>query len=72
MASPPRKTTKKARIEALYGKKDKENITPPRPALLAAEARKLKKGDPASGRILSEEAQAVKQGVRKSKKNTTG
>jgi hypothetical protein len=46
----------------------KESITPPKPALLSKEAKQLRKGDPAAGRILSEEGVAVKQGVRKPRK----
>jgi hypothetical protein len=46
----------------------KETITPPKTSLLSKEAKKLRKGDPAAGRILSEERVAVKQGVRKPRK----
>jgi hypothetical protein len=46
----------------------KERITPPKPALNTREAKRLPKGDPAAGRILAEERQAVRQGVRRPKR----
>lgn len=49
-------------------KGSKEKITPPRSKLLTEESKKLRAGDPGAGRILSEEAQAVRQRVRKAKK----
>jgi hypothetical protein len=46
----------------------KERITPPKKPLLTREAKRLPTGDPAAGRIMAEERQAVRQGVRKPKK----
>lgn len=46
----------------------KERITPPKAPLVSREASKLPKHDPAAGRILSEERQAVRQGVRRPKR----
>ena len=43
----------------------KERITPPKTKLLSREGPKLRRGDPAAGRILAEESVAVRQGVRK-------
>lgn len=45
----------------------KERITPPKDKLVSKEATKLRGGDPAAGRILSEKSVAKRQGVRKSK-----
>lgn len=46
----------------------KERIAPPKAGLLSREAKLLRKGDPAAGRILAEERQAVRQGVRRPKR----
>jgi hypothetical protein len=46
----------------------KERITPPKQVLLSREGKRLPKGDPAAGRILAEERQAVRQGVRRPKR----
>ena len=46
----------------------KERITPPKTKLLSREAKKLRQGDPAAGRILAEESVAVRQRVRKGKR----
>jgi hypothetical protein len=48
--------------------KSKEEVTPPKRKLLSREAGKLRKGDPAAGRILAEESVAVRQGIRTSRK----
>jgi hypothetical protein len=45
--------------------KGKETISPPKKRMLSDQSAALRKGSSAAGRILSEEAQAVKQGVRK-------
>ena len=46
----------------------KERLAPPKAGLLSREAKLLQKGDPAAGRILAEERQAVRQGVRRPKR----
>jgi len=46
----------------------KERITPPKSKLLSRESNLLRKGDPAAGRILAEERQAVRQGLRRPKR----
>jgi hypothetical protein len=46
----------------------KERVVPPKAALLSREAKKLRQGDPAAGRILAEESVAVRQRVGKQKK----
>jgi hypothetical protein len=55
--APPSKTSGK-----------KETITPPKTKMLTKASKRLKAGDPEAGRIMSEEAIAVKQGVRKPRK----
>jgi hypothetical protein len=50
------------------GKSGKESIAPPKAPLLTEEAKKLPTGDHAAGRVLAEEAIAVKQGVKPKKK----
>jgi hypothetical protein len=45
----------------------KERVTPPKKKLLSREAKKLRRGDPAAGRILAEESVAVRQRVRTGK-----
>jgi hypothetical protein len=53
-------------IKAAAGKPGptaKERITPPKDVMLTTASARLKKGDPEAARIMSEEAQAVKQGI---------
>jgi hypothetical protein len=47
----------------------KETITPPKTKLVSTEAKKLRSGDRAAGRIMAEESVAVREGVRKSSKS---
>jgi hypothetical protein len=55
-------------VEMAKSKGGKERITPPKQGLLSREGKRLPKGDPAAGRILTEERQAVRQGVRRPKR----
>jgi len=46
----------------------KERITPPKPKLLSRDSAKLRQGDPAAGRILSEASVAARQKVNRAKR----